>query len=421
MTAESPTPAGNSNRVCADSTYIEPVTERSLPKVVDGHLGEGVDISQSIGRLASQRRKGAPMHQSVLRRKWFVALAVVAAATTLAACTSSSDSESSPEGSGGASSAPASEAAGSATTEAPASGAGLPGGSSVAGKTIMFQIYTGPDTAFWVPAVNGAQAAADALGVNLDIQYANVDDATQVNQLQTAVAKGVAGIASSLPNNATADAVCAAKDAGIPVVAFNVANLEGDAANCIGAFVGQNFVTAGEVIGQRMVDDGLVKSGDKVFCPVELPEAQYAVQRYEGVMTALDKIGATCDLVGVGTDPAEAQTTMVQYLLGNQDVKAIIGLGATPMTVVENVLQESKLSVPVGGFDLSDAILQGIESGVITATVDQQPYSQGFYSVMQAALQSQFALAPSTMDTGGRGLVDKSNVEAVAALVPDYR
>jgi simple sugar transport system substrate-binding protein len=362
------------------------------------------------------------MHQRVLRRKWFAALAVVAAASTLAACTSSSDSESSSEGSAAASSAPASEAASAATSEAPATtGAGLPGGSSLAGKTILFQIYTGPDTAFWVPAVNGAQAAADALGVNLDIQYANVDDATQVNQLQTAVAKGVAGVASSLPNNATADAVCAVKEAGIPVVAFNVANLEGDAASCIGAFVGQNFVTAGEVIGQRMVDDGLVKSGDKVFCPVELPEAQYAVQRYQGVMTALDKIGATCELVGVGTDPAEAQTTMVQYLLGNQDVKAIIGLGATPMTVVENVLQESKLTVPVGGFDLSDAILKGIESGVITATVDQQPYSQGFYSVMQAALQSQFALAPSNMDTGGRGLVDKSNVEAVAALVPDYR
>ena len=50
-----------------------------------------------------------------------------------------------------------------------------------------------------------------------------------------------------------------------------------------------------------------------------------------------------------------------------------------------------------------------IENGDMIAAVDQQPYSQGFYGVTQAALAVKYGLYPSEMNTGGAGLVDKSN------------
>ena len=40
---------------------------------------------------------------------------------------------------------------------------------------------------------------------------------------------------------------------------------------------------------------------------------------------------------------------------------------------------------------------------------------------MQLVLQSTYSLYPSDMGTGGRGLVDSSNINQVSALVPEYR
>jgi simple sugar transport system substrate-binding protein len=79
------------------------------------------------------------------------------------------------------------------------------------------------------------------------------------------------------------------------------------------------------------------------------------------------------------------------------------------------------MKLPLGGFDLTPEIIKGIEDGTITATVDQQPYSQGYYSVAQLALFLKYGLYPSDMKTGGLGLVDKTNVDKVKALVGKIR
>jgi simple sugar transport system substrate-binding protein len=299
---------------------------------------------------------------------------------------------------------------------------GLPGGVNIAGKTIVFQVYTDESTSFFVPAVNGAKAAAALTGVNLDIEYSNSDDSTQVNQLGVAIAKHVAAMALSLPDDATGKSVCAAQAAHIPVLTWNVDGLTGSSVNCVEGFVGQDFVTAGQVIAQRMVNDGLIKAGDQVFCPVETTTAVYAVQRYAGVMDILKKLGATCSLLSVGFGASGAETTMVDYLLGHRKTSAILALGSTPLTVAVAAVDKAGISkIPIGGFDLTTNILEGIKSGRIVATVDQQPYSQGFFSVLQLALQLKYALYPSGMNTGGTGLVDSSNVDQVLRLVPTYR
>ncbi|HEX9116742.1 MAG TPA: substrate-binding domain-containing protein, partial [Anaerolineae bacterium] len=118
---------------------------------------------------------------------------------------------------------------------------------------------------------------------------------------------------------------------------------------------------------------------------------------------------------------ADAQTKIAQYLLGHPDTKAIIGLGSVPLIVSPKAAAEAKMKLPMGGFDLTPEIIKGIEDGTITATVDQQPYSQGYYSITQLALYLKYGLYPSDMKTGGLGLVDKSNVATVKALVGKIR
>jgi simple sugar transport system substrate-binding protein len=282
--------------------------------------------------------------------------------------------------------------------------------------------YTDPSVEFFVPLEKGAKDAAAMWGVNMDIQYGNGDPVTQNSLIETAIANQVDGIAVMIyDDTAFDDSICAARNAGIAVVSLNVDDAEGAAGNCRMAFMGQDFVATGYLIGQRMITDHGIGAGDLVFAPVEQPEAVYAVQRAEGLKKAMDEVGATTDVVGVGFNLAEAQTTEVQYLLGHPETKAIVGLGSVPLTVAPAAIGEAGMSIPVGGFDLTAEIIQGIEDGTITATVDQQPYSQGFYAITQLVLYLKYGLYPSDMDTGGLGLVDATNVAKVKELTGTYR
>ena len=287
---------------------------------------------------------------------------------------------------------------------------------------ITFIIYTAASVEFFIPVVNGAKDAAQMFGVDMDIEYGDSDLVKQNNLLETAIANKVNGIAVSIWDDEAFDEnICNAIKAGIAVVSFNVDDSKGAAGNCRMAFMGQNFVETGYLIAKRMIDAAGLKKGDHVFAPVEAPDAVYARLRYQGVKQALDEIGATSETVGTGFDLAGAQTIEVQYLLGHPETKAIIGLGSVPLTVAPKAIQEAKMQIPLGGFDLTSEIIAGIENGTITATVDQQPYSQGFYAVAQLALYLKYGLYPSDMNTGGLGLVDKTNVEKVKEFVGKYR
>src|SRR6266446_1854998 len=302
-----------------------------------------------------------------------------------------------------------------------AGGTTLSGGTDISGRTILFEIQSPPSDSFFVPVVNGAKAAAAIAGVKLQIQYASNDDTTEVTQVSTAVASNVAGIAVSIPDAALNKVVCDARAHNITVVAYNIDGATGQGASCVQAFVGQDFTQSGQLIAQRMINDGQIKSGDHVFCPVETPTHVYAVQRYAGVKQALQAVGATCDELATGDDFGPAKATMVSYLLGHRNTAAIIGLGHTPLDQAPAAIKQVGLNIPIGGFDVTSDILSAIKSGAITATVDQQPYIQGFQSVMQLALYLKYAIAPANINTSTGALIDKNNVDKVVSLVPNFR
>jgi simple sugar transport system substrate-binding protein len=275
---------------------------------------------------------------------------------------------------------------------------------------LLFLIWSQSSNPFFEAVVNGAQDAAEDQGVNIDVQYGEEDPVTQSNILETAIASGIDGIATIVADdNAYDDILCGAMEKGIPVVTFNIDDSEGAEGTCRMAFMGQDFVETGYLIGKRMIEEHGLKSGDHVFTPVENPEGTYAVLRHAGVKQAMDEIGATTEILRVGNDHGEALNLMTQYLLGHADTAAVIGLGQTPTSQAVQAIKDAGIDIPAGGFDVSQSILEQIASGELTATVDQQPYSQGYYAVTQLALNLKYGLYPSEMDTGGSGLIDQSN------------
>ena len=277
---------------------------------------------------------------------------------------------------------------------------------------ILLIPWSQSSNAFFEAVVNGAKDAAAQQGVNVDIQFGEEDQSREKTILETAVANKVDGIAVNIADdNAYKEIMCKAMSLGIPVVTFNIDDSRhGEpGSSCRMAFMGQNFIAAGYVLGKRMIAEHHLKKGDKVFTPVEAPQATYAVQRHEGVQKALNEIGATSEILGTGNDHAQALNLMTQYLLGHPDTAAVIGLGQTPTSQAVQAIKDAGLKIPAGGFDISQEILDDIGSGHLTATVDQQPYSQGYFAVTQLALNLKYGLYPSDMDTGGFGLVDKAN------------
>lgn len=277
--------------------------------------------------------------------------------------------------------------------------------------TVIF--YTDASVEFWNPAIKGVNDAAEQLGVDVDIQYGDSNPEKQNNIISAAMANEVDGIGLGIFNSdAFQESICAAEEAGITVIAFNVDNLGGAEASCRSAYVGQDDAAAGAKLAQRLVKEFNLKEGDLVLAPVELPEATYAVKRSSGIKSVLEPLGITVDVVRSTTNPGEAQTIISQYLLANPDTKAITALGQTPTNAAPAAMAEMGMNIPLVGFDLSPDIANSIKSGVLTATVDQQPYSQGYFTVLQLALATKYGLAPSNFDTSGAGLVDASNVDA---------
>ena len=211
---------------------------------------------------------------------------------------------------------------------------------------ILFIPWSQSSNAFFEAVVNGAKDAAAQQGVKLDIQFGEENQEREKTILETGIANKVSGIAINIADdNAYKDDMCKAMADGIPVVTFNIDDLRHGApgSSCRMAFMGQNFIAAGYVLGKRMIAEGHLKKGDKVFTPVEAPEATYAVQRHEGVQKALSEIGATSEMLGTGNDHAQALNMMTQYLIGHPKTAAVVGLGQTPTSQAAQAIHDAGL------------------------------------------------------------------------------
>jgi simple sugar transport system substrate-binding protein len=299
-------------------------------------------------------------------------------------------------------------------------------GSRAKNRRIVFVADNPPSDPFWGTIQRGAQDAAKLFNVELDYQFTPEGaDINGYNDLiGTAAASKPAAMAVVVRDpDVLTENICGAKKSGIPVMAYNVSQ-GGAVGDCIEGFIGQSFVSAGELVGNAMVVAGGIKSGDLVLMPVEQPDASYATQRAEGVKKALDKAGAKYEVIQAGAKgDAEALENMTQWLIGHKDVKAIIPLGGTPHRNALQALKDAGLdpaNVAVGGFDISGPVVDGIEGGQIKVAVTQEPYIQGFQAVAELAMLLDFGIKPFSIDTGA-GLVTKDNVAVVKELAGKVR
>lgn len=284
-------------------------------------------------------------------------------------------------------------------------------GSHAEKRSAYFITYYNPASdAFWNQMLTGAKDAAQLGNLDLTHQTAEGDTGQMTDLINSAIASKPALLFVPFNDPAWENAVCEAADAGISVFAFNVPPA-GVAKDCVKAFVGQDFFEVGGLVGTRLLAEVDLKEGDKVLCPAEEPTQQYAIQRGGGVESVLKEKGIKCTYLQTTGEDAAALDAMTSWLTANKDVKAIVPLGGTPHRNAVAAQDAAKVEVPIVGFDTSPQVIDGIKTGRIIATADQQGFIQGYQTVMQGILYLDFGLSPATINSGGNSLIDKTNVE----------
>jgi simple sugar transport system substrate-binding protein len=273
---------------------------------------------------------------------------------------------------------------------------------------------------FWEPMLNGAREAAKMFNVKVDFQNADSDPAKNVNLIEQAIANKQNAIIPMLVHpEAMSKPLKKAMSMGITVIASNADSAK--AADAREAYVGASFVDSGELIANRIVQQHGIKAGAKCVVAGGKIEEPHIAARGEGVMKALKAAGVSGEIIRGGDSAEEALTVMTQYLLSNPKTACVIGLASAPTEVAPKAIQEAGLkNVPNGGFDLTPKISENIKAGRTTASVDQQPFWQGFMPVMMAAYKVRYGLAPASFNSSN-GLIDKSTVDIVNKYTGKYR
>ena len=234
-----------------------------------------------------------------------------------------------------------------------------------------------------------------------------------VNAMNSAIAAKADAIAVALVDqHAFNEPVQRALDAGIPVFSYNADVTPAQGNNRL-AYIGQDLFKAGQLMGQRITQ--LVDSG-RVALLIATPGQLNIQPRIDGAQDVLKKSGKNyqIDIVATGPTVNEEISRVKSYYLGHQDVKGMFSVdGGTTQGVAETMQQYGLAAKGVhgGGFDLLPRTLQLISQGAMDFTIDQQPYLQGYYAVMQAYmyLLSGGLVGPADTNTGLK-FVTKDNV-----------
>jgi simple sugar transport system substrate-binding protein len=302
------------------------------------------------------------------------------------------------------------EACGSSgTSSTSASGGGTAAAIFKPSKSYQFtfvnHVTTNP---FFVPTKYGAADACKLLGCSYQwtgSQTSNVSE--MVNAFNSAIAAGVDGIAIALVDLHAFNApVQSALSKGIPVVAYNA----DAAANPRLAYIGQDLFVSGQEMGTHILD--LVPSGD-IALFIATPGALNIQPRIDG---AKQTIGSklTVDTIATGASVPGELSTIQSYAQSHPSVKGMFAVDAGSTQGVAQTIQKQGLKDKVkgGGYDLLKPIEELLQQGFIQFTIDQQPYLQGFFPVVELYLYqvSQTLSGIADINTGLKFLDSKTVV-----------
>ena len=266
---------------------------------------------------------------------------------------------------------------------------------------------------FFVPCRAGAQDACTLLGCSYTWSGSEENIVSQmIDAMESAIDSKVNGIGLPVVDPTAFNSVTdKALAAGIPAVAYNTSAPTGSGSNVL-AYIGQDLKLAGQLAGQQILK--LVRPGDLVAGMIGVPGSLDEQPRIDGAQSVLEPAGVHFVQVGIGATQGPEVSAVQAWYQGHKDVKFMYAVGSSEGIAVATAISKLGLAAQgVGGssWDVGTPALEGVKSGQLAFTIDQQSYLQGFYTIMQLFLYNLTGGLLNPVDTNtGLLFVTKDNV-----------
>ncbi len=291
--------------------------------------------------------------------------------------------------------------------------------------TFSMVSHGGIGNPFWVVVIKGMEDACDLLGADcawLSDPVDNIDD--MAGYWDDALARNNDGIGTTVPNpEVIRDGVNRAAEAGIPVIVFNTADPNAGTPDALPTLF---YIGANEFLGGRSNARAVLSSAAaagveiaKGVCPIQEVGHSGLEARCAGVRSVFEEAGIPLNQLTINNDVTASAGTFADYFNANPDTNAVFSLGPNPASSLNLYIQEAGImagDIFATTHDTSAEIYEMIQNGYLIQAIDQQPYLQGFETIMWLYLNSQFKMAPGGDILTGPGVIDGSNVDAIIEL-----
>ena len=273
---------------------------------------------------------------------------------------------------------------------------------------------------FWQAVKAGADQAAADLGVTVTFEGPETESQVdrQMDMLAAALSRNPDAIGfAALDSQAATPLLQQAKDAGIPVIAFD-SGVDSD--------IPLTTATTDNVAAAALAADvmaELIGGEGKVAIVAHDQTSRTGIDRVEGFSNRIKEAYPNIEVVSVqygGGDQLASTEITKSILLANPDLKGIFGANEGSVLGVANGKQELGSNVVIIGYDSGAAQKALIESGVIAGAITQNPVGIGYQTVQAAVSALKGETLPAIIDTGFY-YYDKDNMTdpKIAAVLYD--
>ncbi|AZO27780.1 ABC transporter substrate-binding protein [Mesorhizobium sp. M1B.F.Ca.ET.045.04.1.1] len=272
---------------------------------------------------------------------------------------------------------------------------------------------------FYITMRKGAQAAADALGVNLVFQGApEFNPVTQVPVLDAVIAKKPDAILIAPTDKVQlVEPLRKANDAGIPVITVDTFIGSGTYQTGAGdadfplAYIASDNVLGGEIAARALAT--AIGDKGKVYVSNVKPGISTTDQREEGFKKEMAKHpGITVLETQFNDDDANKAASQLQAVFArNPDLVGVFGANLFSALGAANGVKQAGQTgtVKVVAFDAPTSIVDNINTGLVDVAIAQHPAEIGYFGVVSAYAHLTGHSIPVSIGTGFT-IMDKSNI-----------
>ena len=274
---------------------------------------------------------------------------------------------------------------------------------------------------FYITMNKGAQAAADALGVELVFQGApDFNPVTQVPVLDAVIARAPDAILIAPTDKVQLiEPLKKAIEAGIPVI--TVDTFIGTGVYQTGAGDGDfplSYIASDNVLGGKIAARALaaaIGGAGKVYVSNVKPGISTTDQREEGFKTAMAEEfpGVTVLETQFNDNDANKAASQLQGVFAREaDLKGVFGANLFSALGAANGVQQSGQTgkIKVVAFDAPVSIVADIKSGLVDVAIAQHPAEIGYFGVVSAYAYLTGNSIPVAIGTGFT-IMDASNID----------